>query len=304
MHMRDWDDYRFVAAVGQAGGLAAAARVLGVHHSTVFRRIAALEAATGVRLFDRLPDGYRPTPAGEAVLSALGQAETAIHAVERRLTGEVPDLSGSVRVTTAEDIAEALVSPNLAKFNESYPDIRLELIVDNRFFNLSRREADIAFRPGRDPEGDMVGRRCGPLAFAHYASDSYLARAGHPEGPADLSLHKLIGCDDSLAHVAPARWLKRHETGDNVAVRSNSFLIQRAAVRAGLGIGLLPCFLADGQDLVRLWAPPADLDSELWVLTHRDLRATPRIRAVLDYFYDAFVDARDLLAGSRVGQTG
>ncbi|MCP4329831.1 MAG: LysR family transcriptional regulator [Alphaproteobacteria bacterium] len=296
MHNLDWDGYRYFAAVARHGGLAPAARALGVHHSTVFRRIAALEAAAGVRLFDRRSEGYVLTPSGEAVQAALADVEDGIHRVERHIMSADPGLSGVVRMTTTEDIAQFLIARQWNGFAAAYPEIRLEMIVANRFFNLSRREADIAIRPSRDPEGDMVGRRAADIAIAAYAATEYLARMGRPSRPSDLRRHRLIACDDSLAHLAVARWLKRYDDGGNVVLRSNSFVVQHDAVRAGLGIGLLPCFVVGDDGLERLWPLRADLVSGLWVLTHRDLRRTPRIRAVLDYFFDAFAAERGRLA--------
>ncbi len=299
MHDLQWDDYRYIAAVGHAGSLSAAARRLGVHHSTVFRRIAAAEAATGVRLFDRLPEGYRPTPAGETVLAILEDVEAGILTAECRLTGAALGLGGQVRVTTTEDIAAILMQPHLARFHAAYPDIQLELVIGNRFFSLSRREADVAIRPSRDPEGDMIGRRVCAISAAAYGAPSYLTRAGRPNRPAELRNHRLVTCDDTLSHLAAARWMKRFENADNVVLRSNSFTVQSAAVRAGVGIAVLPCFVADDDGLTRLWPPPAELAGELWVLTHRDLRRTPRIRAVLDFFYDVFVADRARLEATR-----
>jgi len=285
--MTSWDDYRFAAAVARNGSLSGAARELGTHHSTVFRRLTALESATGVRLFERTPEGYMPTAAGAEIFAVLGDVESGILAVERRLAGADLRLSGAVRITTPEDVALLLIEPYLGRFQAAYPDIELEIVTDNRRFNLTRREADIAIRPAREPQGDMVGRRVADIAMAAYAAPAYLARADRPRQPDDLRRHRLVGYEDSLAHVAAAHWLARFENEDNVALRSNSLMVQAAAVRAGLGIGVLPCFMVPAEGFERLWPPPPDLAGALWVLTHPDLRRTPRIRAVLDFFYDA-----------------
>ena len=295
LQMNSWDDYRFAAAVARNGSLSGAARELGAHHSTVFRRLAALEGATGVRLFERTAGGYVPTAAGEEIFAVLGDVESGILAVERRLAGADLRLSGVVRVTTPEDVALLLIEPHLGRFAAAYPDIELEIVTDNRHFNLTRREADIAIRPTRDPQGDMVGRRVAAIAMAAYAAPTYLDRAGRPRNPDDLRRHRLVGYEDSLAHIAAARWLARFESGTNVALRSNSLFIQAAAVQDGLGIGVLPCFMVPTKGVERLWPPPPELSGALWVLTHPDLRQTPRIRAALDFFYSALAADRSRL---------
>ena len=297
--MTSWDDYRFAAAVARNGSLSGAARELGTHHSTVFRRLAALEDATGVRLFERGADGYLPTAAGAEIFAVLGDVENGILAVERRLAGADIRLSGVVRVTMPEDVALVLIEPHLGRFHAAYPDIELEIVTDNRRFNLTRREADIAIRPGRDPQGDMVGRRVADVAMAAYAAPAYLAQAGRPRQPDDLRRHRLVGYEDSLAHIAAARWLAQFEGGANVALRSNSLMVQAAAVQAGLGVGVLPCFLVSTAGVERLWPPLSELSGALWVLTHPDLRRTPRIRAVLDFFYDALMADRGRLEADR-----
>jgi DNA-binding transcriptional LysR family regulator len=292
LQMTSWDDYRFAAAVARNGSLSGAARELGTHHSTVFRRLAALEDATGVRLFERTAEGYVPTAAGGEIFAVLGDVESGILAVERRLAGADLRLSGTVRVTTPEDIALLLVEPHLARFQAAYPDIELEIVTENRLFNLTRREADIAIRPAREPQGDMVGRRVADIAMAAYAAPAYLVRAGRPREPDDLRRHRLVGYEDSLAHVGAAQWLARFEDGANVALRSNSLMVQAAAVGAGLGVGVLPCFMVPAEGYEQLWPPLAALSGALWVLTHPDLRRTPRIRAVLDFFYEALAADR------------
>jgi len=282
----DWDDLRYVLAVARRGSLSRAAADLRVNHSTVFRRLSAIEDTVGVPLFERGPDGYVATVFGDAVVRAALAAETAVSSAERTILGSDAVLEGAVRVTTTEDVAIMLLARPLAAFATAHPGIEVTITVSHAFFNLSRREADVAIRPSREPAGDMVGRRVARLPVTGFAASSYLAKYGRPTTPEDLADHRLIAGDDDIQHVPSVRWLERHVGQSNVALRSNSFLVQRKAVAAGLGVAVLPTFLAVGLKGVEpLWPALADLDSELWLLTHPDLRRNARIRTFLDFMY-------------------
>jgi len=294
----DWNDLRSFLAIARAGSLQGAARALGVNHSTVFRRLNALEAALGVRLFDRLPGGYAPTPAGEAMRASAERVEHEVQDLELRITGGDVRLSGTLRVTTTDTLAQGLLMPHLEAFRAAYPGIELELITSNAFFSLSKREADIALRPGRQPDEAMVGRRLGEIAVAVYGARAYLTAHGAPGSVGELRGHALISGDASLGHLPAVRWLARHAPADAVVLRCNSWLAQLAAVRAGLGLAALPCFLADPEPALQRALPPEPgLASELWLLTHPDLRRTARVRAFMDHLAAALRKERHRLAG-------
>jgi DNA-binding transcriptional LysR family regulator len=298
----DWNDLRGVLAIARAGSLQGAARALGVHPSTVFRRLNGLEAALGVRLFERLPGGYALTAAGEDMQVSAERMEQELQGLELRLLGGDVRLSGSLRVTTTDTLAEALLMPLLQSFRAAYPGIELELVTSNAFFNLSRREADVALRPGsRQPDEAMVGRRLAAIAVAVYGAGTYLGGRSPPASPADLAGHALISGDSSLAHLPAVRWLVEIAPADAVILRCNSWLAQRAAVRAGLGLAALPCFLADPDpELTRVLPPVPAIAGELWLLTHPGLRRTARVRAFMDHLAAAIRAKRAWLEG-RVG---
>ncbi len=300
--MFNWDDLRSFLAVARHGSLSGAARALGVNHSTVFRRLNGLEERLGVRLFERLPTGYVPTAAGEEMLATAARVEEEITALDRRLSGRDVRLTGSLRVTTTDTLALGLLPPHLARFRKAYPGIELELVTGNAFFSLSKREAVVALRPSRDPDEAMVGRRLSGIAVAVYGAAAYLARHGRPEAPGDLAAgHALVAGDASLAHLGAARWLRRHAPEAAVALRCNSWMSQLAAVRAGIGLGALPCFLADPDpELVRVLPPQEEMASELWLLTHPDLRHTARVRAFMDLLADSLRRERARLEGEAV----
>lgn len=281
----DWDDLRYFLAVGRTGSLSRAAAQLSVNHSTVLRRLAALEQRLGVRLFERLPTGYVPSAAGEELRARLDPLVEQIESAQRQLSGRDRRLSGTIRITTPDSVAHALLTPILAAFARAHPDIHLQLVVSNLFFSLSRREADVAVRPSNTPPENLLGRRVGRLATAAYAARAWLSRH-HPKQHAWAEMD-WIGLDDSLAHLAQARWLRANVPEEHIVYRVDSFVLAHDAVREGIGVGLLPVMLADDdRRLVRLAKPFSEFDTDLWILTHPDLRHVARIRALNDFMLE------------------
>ncbi|MFO1067920.1 MAG: LysR family transcriptional regulator [Geminicoccaceae bacterium] len=282
-----WDDLRLVLAIGRAGSLAGAARDLAIDHSTAFRRLGALEAMLGVRLFERARAGYAPTAAGEAVVAAAQRVEAEVLAAERLVAGEDLRPGGVVRLTTTDTLA-GLLAPVLAACRRAYPAITLELVVTNALLTLTRRDADIALRPSDDVPGHLVGRRLCNIASAVYAVDP----------PPDA----WVGPDESLGHLRAAAWLAREVADGRVALRCNSLMGLLAAARAGIGRAVLPCFLGDAEPaLRRLGAPLPGLETGLWLLVHPDLRRVARIRAVIDVASAGLADCRERLEGRLAG---
>lgn len=292
----DWDDLRYIRALGRAGTLAGAAEELGVHHSTVFRRLGRIEKRLGVRLFVRYREGFSLTAAGEEVIATADRLGVEVDELERRLAGRDTRPSGTVRMTTTDTLLDGLLGPLLGRFRRSYPEIRLEISVGNPFLSLSRRDADVALRPTVSPPETLLGRRVAELATAVYGARDYLEQKASPRRLAD---HDWIAPDDSLAHLPSARWLRRQWPQVEPALRCNSVTGMRAACRGGAGLAALPCFLADPvPGLVRLQGPIDSLKVGLWLLTHRDLRRVARIRALLDYLHGALAGRRALFAGT------
>jgi DNA-binding transcriptional LysR family regulator len=283
-------DLRTLLVIAREGSLAGAARRLRVNHSTVFRRLGAIEARLGTRLFERQGGSYVTTAAGEDLLRTAERVEAEVEALERRLSGQDLRLTGSLRLTAPDDISEVLVMPLLAEFRHSYPEITVELAVDNRMLNLTRREADVALRPTRQPPETLAGRRIAGLASAVYGP------AGADGG--NTSDRRWVAWEEGGGPPLVARWLAEHVDRHAIAYRSNSMLNQASAARAGLGLAVLPCFLADGDPrLQRISGPLPELATELWLLTHPDLQRTARIRALLDLLYDALRQKRALFEG-------
>ena len=294
----DWDEFRLALALARGGGLGSAAQLLDVNPSTVFRRLNALEAELGVRIFDRQPGRWQPTAAGQRLIDGAERMEVEALALDRELTGRDERLSGSLRLTSSETLAFSLLPAVLAEFRAAHPGIRVELLIDNRMLSLSRREADVALRPARPREGDLFGRKLADVAWTVYGAASYLASQGAPASLDELPRHAMIGWDEAASQVRAAAWLAEHVPGEAIALRTNSLLAQLQAARAGVGLAVLPCYLGDSDPTVqRLFEPIPELARELWIVTHADLKGTARVRAFLGMAGDALARRRKLIEG-------
>ncbi|QNA85228.1 LysR family transcriptional regulator [Sphingomonas sp. So64.6b] len=298
--MKDWNDLQLVLAVHRAGGLTAAAKALGIDHSTAFRRLNAIEARLGARVFERLPGGlYQPTLAGERMAVAAERMEDEALALDRDIAGRDHLLTGRLRVTSSETLAFSRLTGHLAAFRQHHPGIVVELAIDNRVLSLSRREADIALRPIRPREDELWGRKLAGIAWSLYAAPAWLATHGTIADPAALDRQAMIGWEETASGIMAADWLARRISDDAFVYRTNSLVNQLVAARAGMGVALLPCYLGDGDDgVVRALAEPiADLVGELWIVTHADLKGTARVRAFFDLVGEGLARDRDLFEG-------
>lgn len=268
-----WDDLRVVLAIATAGSLAGAARRLDASHATLFRRLNAIEARLGVRLFERSRRGYTPTAAGTELAEVAERIAGEVQEVERRLAGRDLQLSGTLRVTTTDTLLMGLLSPIFADFRRAHPHIQLEVAVSNQRFDLARRDADVALRPSASPPQHLVGRRVALIEQAIY---------GRPgDDPAEAAW---IGPDRHLGYDALATWLADAGLEERCHYRIDTLLGMLAAARDGLGCAVLPCYLADAEPaLRRLSEPIPALATELWLLTHPDLRRVARIRAFMEF---------------------
>jgi DNA-binding transcriptional LysR family regulator len=272
----DWDDLRTFLAIARHGTLSAAARTLGVTQPTMGRRLAAMEARTGARLLQRLPDGYALTPLGEAVLGNAERAEAEVLAAERAITGKDIALEGVVRLTTVDTLAARIVAPALAELQTIHPGIVVELVPDTRSLSLSKREADIALRMSRFEGHEVAARRVGSLAMGLYASPQWQDRIARGEA-------RLVTVLDDQAHLPEARWLRETFPDAPIGFRSNSREVQIRATLAGAGVAAIARYRADVEPgLVRLKTDTPDLLRDIWLGVHVDLRHMPRVRAVVD----------------------
>lgn len=273
--MYDWDDLRVLLALRRAGTLAGAARALGIEHTTVARRVDALERALGLRLFDRMPRGWRPTADGEAIAARAEAVEREAMAVARLADAAESARVLRLRLSAPPALAAAVLAPHLAVFLVGRADLHLDLVGETASVSLTRREADLALRLSRPDEPEVICRRLGVLRFALYAAPSHLA------GRAEADWSWCAG-DDTLAHLPQERWLERRRAGRPAVFRANDLSALRAAAAAGVGVALLPdALVADHPDLVRLEAAP-EADREIWLAVHPDIARNARARAVIE----------------------
>lgn len=275
--MTDWNDLKHVLETVRQGGLSGAARVLGVNHATVSRRIAALEDVMGARLFDRLPQGYAPTAAGLDAANAAEKMEAAQLDLSRTLAGRDRSLSGPLIITAPSLVIERVLAPILMAFSQTHPDIDMSLIASNTPLNLARREADIAFRIADEPTETLVGTRIGPQKACVYASKEMVAGLGNPS-VTTLDWVRFAHWPGLPAEIRNA-WPKRR-----VTVVVDDMVAAIGATRAGMGATRMPCFLGDSDpNLARVpGIAPFDYPA-IWVLTHPDVRDVPRIKAFMGF---------------------
>jgi DNA-binding transcriptional LysR family regulator len=267
-------ELELVLALIRGRTLHGAAERLGIDASTVFRAIRRLEKALGETLFDRGRQGYVPTPLALDLGGYAERIESQLQEARAAASGSGGEPSGVLRVTTTDTLLHRLLLPLAARFADLYPGIELELVATNALANLSRREADVAIRATRKPPEHLVGVRLGTLRAAVYASKAYLARGKpYPEG-ADW-----IALDDSLPDHPSQAWRRRRFPKIPARHRVNSVMSVAGAVMAGMGVGVVPLFVFDGEPRVEIVEGPLDeLDTELWCLSHPDARELQRVK--------------------------
>ena len=290
----DWGHLRFFLAMARTGSLSLAARRIGVDRTTVARRISALEAELALPLFERGPLGWTRTAGGEELAALAGRVEEDVLALARHADARDRAVSGTVRLTTAAQLAAGLLAPGVGLLRARHPELVLEIAADQRNFDLTRREADLAVRMGRPRDTGLVTRKLCDLAYGLYAAEgSEAARRGVPDFDAD----PFLGVDEALASIPQERWLKQRAPERRIVFRSNATAALLAAARAGLGTAVLPCYVGDAEPRLRRLAA-ADLPGyEVWLLVHGDLRRTPRVKAVIDWLDEVVERARPALAG-------
>ena len=290
-------DLPLILALSRERTLAGAAEGLGVDLSTVFRRLNALEKRLRVRLFDRSARGYLLTAAGERAASAAERVETELLALDRDISGRDQQLSGVLRVTASETLSHAVLPRLVAQFHEVHPRIQIVLTIDNRVLDLGRREADVALRVRRPTDPALFGRRLTGIAWAFYGAAGDGPNLRREGGTFNFARHSVIGWDEP-SRIVVGEWLAANVPADRIGYRSNSLVNQRKAVRARVGVALLPCYLADSEEGVRrISGVLPDLASELWIVTHQDLKNTARIRAFLTVIGDAIAGAHRSFEG-------
>ena len=295
--MEKWDDLKYVLAIAKAGSITKAAKTLKVTHSTVSRRLAGMEERLGTRLFERHPEGFLPTTAGQEALEAAHRVEAEVLALDTRITAHDAELEGSLRVTAAQLLFQAQLAEIMSAFAERHPRIELEMIAANEILSLHRREADIAIRVTDKPDENLFGRLATGQRRAFYMSKGFAAKmesvfAVNPDQP-------------PLPCVTFAWWgrgvpreIRSRYPGAYINLVADDMIALHAAVKAGMGIGRMPCFLGDPDpDLVRVPGHEPSRYFDIWLLTHPDLKNVARIRAFMSFAASAYKEKSGLYLG-------
>ncbi len=292
----EWSDLAVILAICRSESLSGAARALGQNHSTVFRKINAIEKKTGVRFFERFPHGYVMTDAGRTAMRYAERVENEFHALGREVLGQDTRLQGRIRVTCPEGLASDLMPGVIAEFCRANSGLSIDMVPGTGAADLSRREAEVAIRATAKPPDASFGRKICDFRFALYSSPAYIDRnEGLP-----LQDHDWCLIDGIVAWLVPMIW-KREEHGERRTIfksRASKAVLNAAA--EGMGTTAMPCYLGDADDrLVRVSGTIAHLDMGLWILTHPDLRQTARVRTLMAFLYEAFGARKDLFEGKK-----
>jgi DNA-binding transcriptional LysR family regulator len=295
----DWDDVRHFLALARTGSVRAAGALLGVSHSTVARRVEALESRLGARLFDRHRDGYLLTDAGHEMVAGAERVEREMAALERGLIGQDARLEGHIRVTCTDPFIAKILLRALAGLCETHPAIELELDAEARNLDLSKREADVALRalvPGATPPEHLIGRRLVPITLCNYVGTAHAAQLDAERGAETVrwlgsNLRKIV---EEL--VASSSYPHAPIWGTFASME-----VMAEAARMGLGMVMLPTYVGDPDPaLTRLLKPDLRHGADFWLLSHRDLRDNARLRAARESITAALTAQAPLFRGEAV----
>lgn len=295
----NWNDLRAFLAVARTGRLSAAAARLEADHTTVGRRIAALEAELGAQLFDRTPGGHVLTPHGERLMPMAETMESAAIRAAGELGEADQALTGVVRVGAPEGFGSHVIAPLMATLADRHPELEIQLVAMPGLVNLTKREADIAVTLSAPREGRLVSRRLVDYRLSLYAAPAYLEARPPIRTRADMSGHRFIGYIDDLLYAPELDYMHAPDVEVTVRLQSSSLFAQLQAAKAGAGLCVLPDFIAAREhDLVRVLPEAVRLDRSLWLVTHADLRRLARIRAVTSLILEAVRGDRRRFSGT------
>ena len=304
--MYEWSDLRIFLAVVRAGSALGAAKVLGINHSTVNRRIQTLEHGLRLQLFDRKSRGHKLTERGAALVSAAEAVETS--AVDLKSTAERLSrlVAGVVRVTAPEAVATQIIIPIAAEFQQVHCDVRVEQMAADTRLDIVHGEADVAFRVGDHPSDPrLIGQRLPDLIWGVYCSVDYANANGMPENSAAIRQHDIVNFAESLRGFGPRKWLLDQADHARITGAANTVPNMRAVLRSGLGVGVLPRFFGDADPgLICCFDTPNEVSAEFWLLTSPEARSSPQVRVFIDFAVPRVVALRSVFSGAALGQSG
>jgi len=283
--MYNWDDLKVFLEVSKTLNLSKAARTLEIDQTTVHRRILRFEKKTGKKLLKRVGQGYILTPWGEAISGKSKGLHNEIKKIDILLEDNLSEVFGTINVTTTNVIANVVLPPLLVKFHEKYPQLKLEMTVAEEFFDIYKREADLAIRSTDVVEPHEHAVKVGKGAWALYASKDYLKGKPKINSAKFFSDNIFILGSEQIANIKSTKWLKTKIQEENISLKANSMEIIYASVKAGLGIGLLPCvYKTMDKSLVELSEPDPKFSSPIWLITQEELTHSEKIKICLEYF--------------------
>jgi DNA-binding transcriptional LysR family regulator len=274
----DWNDFRYFLAAVRAGTLAGAARALEVEHSTIGRRLTALEQAIGAALVTRNPEGLVLTAAGEKLVPIAEEIERAVQAGREAVTAN----RARVRLATPSGFGRVL-SPHLSAFQAEHPGVTIELLGGSRMVDLKKGEADVAIRQGPSEDEELITKRIGEVKWSLYASDAYLLRHPAPPDARQLAGHDVLGYEDRLGAVPGARWIAEHGSGANIVMRCRELTDMLSGCVAGLGVAVLPSTAAALEPSLRRLTDEVLGSSNLWIVYRKEMLLAEPVRAVIDF---------------------
>ena len=294
----DWGDIAVFLALARHKSLSGAARLLNVNHSTVGRRIRELESALETKLFERTRHGFLLTDAGELLFKDAEGVEAHISNIALQFSGEESRISGTVRVATMEALGSLFLAPKFVDLYNKVPSINIELVTASHWINLPKREADVLISFPK-PNGHRIGsEKIGEFALFLYASHDYLEQHGTPAKIDDLKHHRFVGYIDELIMIPAVRWLSDVLRNQDAQFRSTSLVAQYHATAAGMGVSMLPTFVAESDPrLVRVLPHQIKVKRDFWLSVHHDLEHINRVKQVLKFLKNVIHENADYLEG-------
>jgi len=297
--MYDWNDLKYFLELTRQGKLVRAAGRLHVDHTTVSRRIGALEKQLDVRLFDKSPNGYQLTDAGLRLLPLAEEIETRSNRLYQEIAGKDARLSGTVRVATPEALGSQVIARHVGEFAELHPDIEIELVAETRRMSLSKREADIAISFSRPDSGRLIAWKLCDYRLRLYGSKDYLARRAPIDGIDDLAKHDFVSYIEDLIEMPELRFFDNTIKNAHVVFRSTNVSAQFNAILQGIGLGLVHCFMAQREPRLQVVLPrQLSVERTYWLLVHEDLRHVARVDAVCQFLTRILGQDRALMMGT------
>jgi DNA-binding transcriptional LysR family regulator len=284
----DWNNLRSFLAIARSGRLTVAATRLQLDHTTLSRRLAALEQALKTKLFDRSPSGYTLTEQGQRLLPLAEQMESLAIGAADAVGGSAECVEGTVRIGSPEGFGSYFLAPRVGRLIDAYPRLNLQLVAASAVFSLANRDADIAIAVSRPPAGRLVASKLTDYDLALYAAPAYLAANPPIETPSDLPCHRFVSYIGDLLHFPELDVLQHVAPEGATALESSNLVAQLRATRGGAGLCVLPAFLGEQEpDLVRVLPERIKLSRSLWLIVHQDLNALARIKAVVAFIKNA-----------------